>query len=314
MLNLKNKSMKYFLKLNIALIGILIISWACAKIKQDPVDPVQEKITAQVEKIETLYTEGMYKYEGPTGEPKIVTFATRDLSEIIKKELKSQISKLETYQKSTVLVGVLSGDGDCGYYAKLEINMDCEDSTPESDTWGWTGASELTSDKNVILRFCIVYAEFGSIPYYEYALLRVTSDWIPDVNVINRYFDNEDHANGNWVLLDGESISGQWLDTEDEDGPNDFGGNTLLSFYHYPQASGAGFPILEINYGVLGKYGTNPLSTGWIETDDEDNRNWNYCHLWTYNSGDGTWSLDESPSIPNIMWLGGDTRIFMTSR
>jgi hypothetical protein len=296
-------------KVNNVLINLLVVNLlffiGCTK-EEDTIKSDENTLTGEILKVETSYEYGMIKNELQSSEPKLeISSNSPEFLSKIKKELENSYSKQVSYLKSAHLIGVFR-DQTCGSFQELYVNMDCEDNDGQSKTSGWVGSSLRNSSKNVVLRFCVVDALdlFSGNYYSPYAILNLTAEigGLQYVNVLKRDFDNEDHANGNYTLLNGVNISGQY-------GGCNFGLNTTLSFLYFPQNNGSlPMPNLGMSYGVLGQSG-NPLTQGYIYTDDEDNPNWNYFYKWTW-TGSGYIGM-VSGNIPNIIDVGANTKLYL---
>jgi hypothetical protein len=294
--------MKKILKALPIVIAILIFfHFGCTKNDESNVGEVNLQ-TEELLKVETIYQEGDIKYEGPVDQPKVESSSSQALKDKIKLELDKSFSKQVSYAKNAGnLIGVFK-DGSCGSYLELLVNMDCEDSNPNSDDYGWTGSSIVTDTyKNVQLYFCVVDNSYFVQTNVDYAILNLTSNLPSGVSRIVRYFDNEDSSNGNWTHYDGSSYSG-WF------GDSWFGANTRLSFYYYPHTTYHAFPSLGINFGVLGRFG-DADDQGYILSDDEDsgNANWCYKDIWNGTS----WTSGYSGNITNIMDVNANTKLYI---
>ena len=161
--------MKKFVQLSLFSIIFSLALSSCSK--QDL--QIQNSQTEELAKIETTYNEYNIKgkFEGDDNNPKIESILSGNLAERIKSELEHSISKQVSYAKSGGnLVGVFRASS-CGSYKELTFNMDCEDHKPASKQSGWVGLSEVTSYKNVILRFCVVENQYFVPTNVDYAVL-----------------------------------------------------------------------------------------------------------------------------------------------
>lgn len=285
----------------------LILSWALSSCSKEDLK-VQNSQTEELAQIESTYNEYNIKgkFEGSDDKPKIESCASQKLAEKIKSELELSISKQVSYAKSGGnLVGVFKA-GSCGSYLELAFNMDCEDHNPATKKSGWVGLSEVTSYKNVILRFCVVPNQYFVSTNVDYAILMLTSSLPNGVSRIIRWFDNENSPNGNWATYDGVPFTGNFpgdpssmcSSTED----------TRLDFYYYPHTTYNSFPSIAIPYGVLGRFGSNQ---GYIYSDDEDDSNADFCwvDLWNGSAWNSGW---EYTSVSNIMDVAGNTRLYLS--
>ncbi|HAF27772.1 MAG TPA: hypothetical protein DCG75_01880 [Bacteroidales bacterium] len=284
--------------------GILALLFFSSCEKKDIVPESQEEnnITAAIEKIETVYTEGCEKIE--VFDPNYVKVET-DAPDELKRSILETIEK--TYTKTEVLknngnrVGVFR-NGSCGVHSYLEIYMDSEDDGCTSNQSGWVGSSYIhwNHNKNISLLFCVVDGAYFTRTNVDYAILNLSSstNW-GDAEGLMRYIDNEDDSNDNQTYLDGQSISG-WF------GLSYFSSNTRLHFYYYKQTTTTNsFPYLGISYGTLGRYGSYQ---GWIYSDDEDKNNANSAYYYS------SYYANPIPTgnVPNIMDVGGNTKLYIS--
>ena len=284
------------------LLFLLLGFWSCSE-ENDLVNDVVD-LDSEIQKVETTLNEGETKVENFEGEPKNETLLDNQLVDKIRLELQKSYSKQKSYLKSANnLVGVIK-NGSCGSYPELSIYMDCEDSRSASKKSGWTGSSEVTGAKNIRLKFCVVNDAYFQKNYNDYAILRVTSHYIPGVHVIERYFDNEDSRNANSASYNGKSVDG-WLDG----GPIYIGNDTRLSFLYFPKEFGSSWPSLGISYGVIGYFGAYN-EKGYIHSDDEDHNNANWCFMDKWNGN--SWDYQRTGSIEDVLHVGKNTKIFMS--
>ncbi|MBN2668342.1 MAG: hypothetical protein JXR60_03850 [Bacteroidales bacterium] len=242
-----------------------------------------------------------------------------EISDELKYKIKKQIDL--SYSKRTVnevgdRVGVFK-DCTCGDYDELVIYMDCEDDdNPTTRKKGWTGGSYVTSNKNVILKFCIIDdlddMNIFRRTEYDYATLMI--DWDGGISdLVIRLFDNENDGNINYVSLNGEEITG-WYGSN-----NYFGENTRLVFSFFPKTSYSphSLPYIGFNYGILGRFGSKQ---GYIYFDDEDDD----ADFWDFEYGNENWLLyDIDPEteetnelvsgVTNIISGGSNTLIYISS-
>lgn len=159
---------------------------SCQEQEVDIEGPVS--LTKELEKIETIYSEGDTKIENKNFGEKIETEASPLLRKIIENELLESYTKQKTYSRASGIsfVGVFK-DLTCAGNEELRIHMDCEDNRPASKTIDWTGDSYADSDKNIIFKFCIVPNNFTKTNY-DFAVLNLTSN-VPNSTVrIDRSF------------------------------------------------------------------------------------------------------------------------------
>jgi hypothetical protein len=278
--------------------------------------------TDEIEKIETMYREGVTKFEGRTYEPKIETLLPSDkIAAYYMKAANNADKYLKNktpYNASGRIVyggydvGVIPKDASCPTgFDQIEIYMDCEDNNPMTNfvpTYP-TNPGTLPSSpyvdgyKNFRWRFCRVdgrkfktFSRQGGVQN-AYAVLKLGTLKPPvptgAVYTLVRFFDNEDKNNKN-------SSIGEYA-------PNWVDGNTTLHFYVFETLQNTfvngpfvtGLPLDALggySYGVLsGHYETEQ---GWSSTyyefnattDDEDkkNANWaqvngaNYSNRWDF--------------------------------
>jgi len=201
-------------------------------------------------------------------------------------------SKTEVLEKGTPLVGVLKASNaySCGPYPQLDIFMDCEDDTRNSSTFGWTGASKVDNDKNVLLKFCIIdngllfkrtsvdYAvlRLNNIPLSgaSIATLVITNEWDGNINYTVLYPPGS--TNGTAIVYDYFGSSNCYFTTTGHPAFHTCNGNeyykTHLSFFYFPadKPNWESFPILSTpqDYGVFGRFGPKQ---GYIYSDDQNN-------------------------------------------
>lgn len=225
------------------------------------------------------------------------------------RELSTKSFNKERIIKGENVYGVIK-DGSCGIYKALDIFMDCEDSSPDTKAYGWTGDSYVTENKNVHLMFCIVDGVNFERTNFDYALVRLSSKLDYGISEFVRFFDNENGSdNTNKVLIDGVEVTG-WYAQE-----NYFGSDTRLDFYYFPKTNEYNpFPILPISYGVFGRIGNYQ---GYIYTDDEDgniidpNINWITKYMFDEDYYFYRTYYDDN-SIPNIIDVSKNTRLYIS--
>ena len=201
--------------------------------------------------------------------------------------------KTEVLEKGTPLVGVLKASNaySCGPYPQLDIFMDCEDDTRNSSTFGWTGASKVDNDKNVLLKFCII--DNGLLfkrTSVDYAVLRLNNIPLSGASIATLVITNEWDGNINYTVLyppgstGGTAIVGNFgpctftTSGYPEEHPCSGKNNskpyypTILSFFYFPadKPNWESFPNLSItqNYGVFGRFGPKQ---GYVYSDDQNN-------------------------------------------
>ena len=259
----------------------------------------------ETDKIETSIASGVTKNESYlTHFPKQETDASKELKGKITDALISSYSKTNAITAANNEIFGVFKDGSCGSYRELDIKMDCEDNNRASTTKGYTG-STIVDNGDIYYKFCLVNdrKNFPHISAGKYALLsldRRQSTNGTDIS-FDRYFDNEDHDNGNAVLLDGEQ---QTLPYDSFPGIN-INKNSSLSFLLLlKDPSGpAKPPVLAgvSSYGVIGSFGDKK---GYIYSDDEDYRNANAFYSNT--------ASESSVWFNGVMEFGRNTTIRVT--
>lgn len=172
----------------------------------------------------------------------------------------------------------------------LSFTMDNEDSANNSQTTGWSGKCDTTSNKNTVLRFCgVPGTRFRSPPlsievfsqqYDDYAVLKMgISCPVAASHWAYAHLENEANANDN-------SSSGH-IDPNESTSFNFAGSSTGLHFCIFGEtvgASGTPTPSLGMSYGVLARP-TFPWAkeTGSMFVDTEDDGDSSY--LWQDNLG-----------------------------
>ncbi len=171
------------------------------------------------------------------------------------------------YPKRNVAVGVIPQTQSCPANSELlTIHMDNEDNANANKHSGWIGA--ISQGKNTTLRFCKVRANFKPLNNYDnYAVLKLSNNCPANSREFSRIFDDEDRKNANY--------------SKGDINPNISNSNTILYFCLF-EGRGNGyntmssFPDIGINYGVFApSYFDKAIETGYLYTDDEDNRNAN---------------------------------------
>jgi hypothetical protein len=276
---------------------------------------VSDSNIRELEKIETMYTEGVEKTERflLQDEIKIETSASDEyMSEILRLSRRTDFEKNKSSKSSDRVGVIIDYNGSCGSYDLLAVTMDCEDSGNENSHSGWIGGNVVNA--NVVLKFCLVpKSAFQSSKYYKYAVLSLDYGW---VDMIERYFDNEDGASINNVKLNGVILTADEI-YEELGGGIVQNNNTQLCFYVYdqdPQNGAESFPDLSIgDYGVFGYFGTGPK--GYIYTDDEDTRNANAeWYEWHFipKVGNESYFLYVQDLVKPTGTAGRNTTLYMT--
>mgnify|MGYP000532809591 CR=1 FL=1 len=261
-----------------------------------------------------IYDESFVKQEGVDDDlPKIETLYPGDFKEELREQLENEFSKTNSYIRNKGrLVGVFK-NGSCGSFKTLEVFMDCEDHKEQSYIEGFTGDSDIDSNGNVCLRFCVIDAAwFQQQSKYTYGVLRLSADLPTEMGSFIRKFDNEDDNCKNQVLLDGVEMSNRnkpWTY-----GWCKFGMNTELAFYFYEDSKfDAGpLPVLDISYGVLGRVPGKKQGKIFIDDEDSDNANYLYGRRWDYEKY--AWTQDQyyEGYFLNLLIADRNTTLFVS--
>ncbi|MBA7583670.1 hypothetical protein ES708_25617 [subsurface metagenome] len=139
----------------LSIVTVLIFT-SCEEKDLVPENLEETDITAAIEKIETVYTEGCNKIE--VFDPnyiKIETDASDELKQSILETLEKSYTKTEVLKNAGGRVGVFKS-GSCGSHYVLEVYMDSEDNGCTSNQSGWVGDSYIhwNHNKNISLFFC----------------------------------------------------------------------------------------------------------------------------------------------------------------
>jgi hypothetical protein len=269
-------------------------------------------LTSELEKIETIWDGVSEKNEQDVSAAKKESLASpqvlRSIQENIQKRFDHYLSQGSGRPVTELLgnwVGVLKSNwstGGCNGYDVLEVFMDCEDNnarTAYMSNYPGTYRPHWTVDGNLNMRFCIVPGnEFHDFPATNipgqqnfYAVLRVTTQRLPDASEVGRHFDNEDRRNANSVKLTYGNIrtpgrNGQvgnpynnWSDDDNSIYSTFINQNTDLSCHVFGNTNDGShpymtsFPVLNgLSYGVFGTPFVSGDDAG-LFVDDEDNRN-----------------------------------------
>lgn len=290
-------------KITIAIMSIIVMI-GCTEKYNELTESSQKEATTSINKLEYAYVDGNLKIETDSTDSaqKIEFRASDEYLATIKKlgDTPNGLRKNVTSVSSLVgeQVGVIADSyASTASYDVLEIHMDCEDSRNANGKEGWIGGN--TVDKDVTLKLCLVPKSlFSGYKYAKYAVLSL--DYGMD-HMIERFFDNEDSNNKNWIKLNGKNLNSTEIYNQLGNGITQ-DKNTTLCFYVYYQDTQTGmesFPDLGIQYGVFGSTAENNRSKGWISTDDEDSNNANQCWNNWYNlaRADCSGWLEETKSI-----------------
>ena len=155
--------------------------------------------------------------------------------------------------------------------------MDCEDGG-WSGTEGNVGATFVDGNKNVEFHFCLV-----PLGYYNGGTLLVNlygwSSYDGNVDIVDRYHDNEDHSNKNTKVVN--TIYG--ITAKDFPGYCGFGENTTLVWMFSDRKS----MTLPFQYGVLTNSFVEGEEDGVIHIDDENGSNSNWANVTRHNASTG---------------------------
>ena len=181
------------------------------------------------------------------------------------------IQMVQRFYNNDHFIGVIPNATTCAPGVDMiTIYMDDEDRNNANSRGGWIGG--ITSNSNTTFRFCRVNGvNFrplvnGSSFVNHYVVLKL-GNYCPLGSIeFSRYFDNEDRNNANWF--------------NGVINPNVSNSNTDLKFCLFRDSNGSTtmteFPDLGFSYGVFAAaYFSQAISSGFIHTDDEDNRNAN---------------------------------------
>lgn len=224
--------------------------------------------------------------EGDDISPKV---ETRENTSIIEKSSREYVTELmnrtstakekvmrSVYSTPGSVVGVFKV-GSCGNYKELTVKLDCEDSREASSITGNVGDSNVDSNGNVEMKFCLT----ESNRFYPGGVLLVDHiNYRPyatgTMSILVRHHDTEDSSGDNTVsggndrYYSRETISNGHTKVSQ--------GDAILAWafpctgsYYYPLP-----PIgpSGIQYGLLVM---EQASTGQIFCDDEDKRNQNWA-------------------------------------
>lgn len=277
-------------------------------------------------KIEPIYTGDSTKIEVPI-----------QLIQGINDEINNSYSKTKVLNlKSEPIYGVLK-DYNCGPYNELVIYMDCEDTNPQSKSFGWTGSSVVvdpTSKRNVMLKFCVVNGGATLIfqrTNVDYAVLALGLSVPSEASIVKRIFTNEYDNNKNWAMeiqqSNQQNVYVNWYgDCEfyNSSMPEWYSiSNNLkyyrthLFFYYFPKVTigSIEFPnILNGNYGVFGRFGPKQ---GYIYTDDEDtDYNFGFIEDENKRNHNSLWPTPVTPGFEGlnscIEEVGQNTRLYIS--
>lgn len=258
-----------------------MILYSCANEELLSIDGV-DVLNAELKSVVDEYEMNLKDEQTPTTE--IEAFADIEIRKAIQDSISLlnntySISKTKTYADlnrsfpSSIKVGVFK-IASCGSHPEFVYYMDCEDGG-WSNTEGTVGAT-IADGNNIKFHFCLV----PGADYNGGTLLLTTYGWDPilgDVDIVERYHDNEDTRNKNDILVNGlGSIHMTNI------GHCSFTENTRFTWIFTEKKNGT----LPFQYGVL----TNDFSTedGKINIDDQNRGNSNYAKLWRHKSADAT--------------------------
>lgn len=270
---------------------LLLSMFAAFGLTQCTDEGMTSNLTRDLAKIETSYSAGAVKIEGPTSKPKIETAASDyDMDEVARK-VDEEIQKAMTSRTSSRTSSITDYDigiptdanTPCSNGEKIMISMDCEDNGGLTEVFpiGIAGAPwTVNSNQNIKMYFCRVDGfSYGS--YYgfnrRHAVLKLGAlNPSGSTKQLLRYFDNEDYNNTNSHTGD---IS-----------PNSQGRNTALTFHIFPAVSGGMSPFFMSSYVITDEGYPNTTYYKYY-IDDEDSNNEDY---WKINGGSRTSSSGET--------------------
>lgn len=257
------------------IMGLSMLFYSCTK---EDIQTLDEKsmLSAELESVVNEFEESIKDEQTPTTVEE--TVASEEVLKSIQDSLKNigsgyLSSKVKTYalldEGRTRKVGVFKFS-TCGSYKEFVYFMDCEDGG-WTNTEGSVGATAADHNKNLKFHFCVVPYGF----YNGGTLLLTLSGWSKydgDVDIVDRYHDNEDHDNKNNI----DNYAGGTTENLDFPGYCTFGDNTMLTWRFSERKT----VTLPFQYGVL----TNSFTTqdGSINIDDENGRNQNFARLFRH--------------------------------
>lgn len=267
------------MKTLLIVMGLSILFHSCT---QDELTDIESNsiLSAELENVANQYEVSLKDEQTPTTE--LETFASEEDIKAIQDSLRllstsytSSKTKASAYEwePASPKVGVFKVS-TCGSYREFIYRMDCEDGG-SSNVQGNVGATYIDGSKNVVFYFCVVPAA----DYNGATLLLTTFNYgsnFGNVDVVERYHDNEDTKNKNEIIND----AGGALNIKAYPGNCSFSANTVFSWRFSESKNGT----LPFQYGVL----TNSFSTedGKIFVDDQNQGNSNTARLWRHTPSD----------------------------
>ena len=189
-------------------LALILLVYSCSKEEYTDMQTKETSITAEIGKIETLYTEGCVKIETVNSDEYefeetlpawYVEYGDKKYEEIFS----SHITKIPTRTSYDNYVGVIQ-DGACSPWDYLQMNIDSEDDDCATHFFnelgdefvGYYQASiTMTSTKNVRLRFCLVPKNyFKKSNYHDYAVLNIGGAPPTGAKRAYAYMDSEDNS------------------------------------------------------------------------------------------------------------------------
>lgn len=252
--------------------GLSIVFYSCTKDESMIVENVT--LDTELENVISEYELSLKDEQTPSAEKE--TWASEEERAAIQDSIRAldnayYTGKVKTYatltNERTPKVGVFKVS-TCGSYGEFIYFMDCEDGG-WSTTKGNVGATYAEGNKNIEFHFC-------KVPAAEYnggSLLLSVYNWLPqygNVDVVERYHDNEDSKNKNKVIKGADFFDLTFP------GHCSFSENTTFTWLFSERKTGT----LPFQYGVL----TNSFTTedGTIEIDDQNQGNSNSAKLWRH--------------------------------
>lgn len=254
-------------------------------------------ITSEINKVETIYTEGcdkietMYKEGCSKVETKAPDYIIEENIASFKKKVEAKRNR-KSRNSYENYVGVIQ-NGSCAGYDFIELFIDAEDhncsthfiSNPRESSYAghWHGSNSIDNNsKNVHLRFCLVPKSFfQKYRYKDYAVLNIGGSTPFGAEEVFSRIDAEDHNCISRFKLN--DISKGWAGHAYGDlNPTeiDSKGNMYLGFWFF-EHNGTGMTsfhnFTNMTYGVFGNlYPGEYNRTGGIWIDAEDNNSNSY--------------------------------------
>jgi len=287
---------------------LALIAFGCKKGAENIYEN-DNAFAAEISKVVTVYEEGMEKFEGDNGLPKIETIAPEEFIEKIRKEQEKNYSKQVSYAKNSGnLVGVFKGT-TCGGYSEMIIHFDLENTKPATSLTGNVGESYINAG-NAFLYVCMVDNAYFNRTNNDYAIINFSNQSSPGVGFITRYFDTEDSGNANSIRINGIYQTRPYYL-----GNNMISTDIILEFYFYssaptyPVVTPSAYPSLGFSYHVLGTFGT---TTGNIYFDDEDSNNINYINFTRYGYTNVYGNSSTTVTVPGVIQAFNNTRLYFS--